>query len=99
MKIQVFADYCHTNFTFMSTLIVTGLVGLLLVDVGLAYQRLLPLLSYYILVPIIVIFSYAFLRQVYTEYHNNLDKIQGFLSQVEKNEPLPTFKEMRGKSK
>jgi len=95
LKIQIYADYCHTSFTFRSTLIVTALFGLLLVNIGLAYQGLLPLLAYYLLFPIIGIFFYYFLRQAFTEYHSNLDQIQDFFIKLAKNEPLPEFKDMR----
>lgn len=95
IKIQVYADYCHTDFTFRSTLIVSALVGMLLVTMGLTYQGQLPLLGYYGSLAAIVIFIVYFMRGLFNEYHNNLDQIEGFFNKLEKNEPLPTLKEMR----
>ena len=95
LKIQIFADYCHTDFTFRSSIGVSGFVGLLLVTVGLVYQNLISLVVYYLTLVIVLIFFSVILSKTYKDYHTNLDQIQVFFTQLEKNESLPTLREMR----
>lgn len=95
LKIQVYADYCHTTFTFITSALVSVFVGLLLVFLGLAYQGVILWFVYYPASAGIVIMFYVNLTSVFKDYHNSLDEIQAFINQVENNESLPTLKEMR----
>lgn len=95
LKIQVYADYCHTTFTFRTSVLVSTYVGLLLAILVLAYQGLILWAVYYSASAAILITSYANLTSVFKDYHNSLDQIQVFINQVEGNQSLPTLKEMR----
>jgi len=99
VKVQVFADYCHTNFTFRSSIVVSGFVGLLLVDLALAYQTLISWLAFYVVTAFIAIVFAITLAKTFRDYHANLAQIQVFFNKLEKNEPLPTLKEMRKATK
>jgi hypothetical protein len=95
LKIQVYADYCHTTFTFRTSVLVSGFVGLLLVILGLTYQGLMLLYVYYLTSAATLIVFYANLATVFRNYHNSLDQIQAFMNQLEIGESLPALREMR----
>ena len=97
LKIQVYADYCHTSFTFFSSIIITASVGLLLVALPLLYQGSISWLTYYVWIAIVGIGFSVLLINTLKEYHKDLDKIEDFLKKVEKKEPLPMLNEMRKK--
>jgi len=95
LKIQIYADYCHTIFTFRTSLQVSALVGLLLVVLGIAYQGLIPWFAFYLAIFLIAVFLALVIRKIFKDYHNDLNFIQILFSLVEKNDPIPTFKEMK----
>jgi hypothetical protein len=95
LKIQVYADYCHTVFTLKASVLVSGFVGLLLILLGLLYQALVSGLVFYFGSLITLIVFAPALYYTFRSYHNDLNQIQGFLSKIEKKEPLPEFKDMR----
>lgn len=99
LKIQIHADYCQANFIFLSSIVVSVFAGLFLVFVALVYQGLMSWYVYYLSIAVVTVFFFIELRRILKEYHNDLDQIQDLLSQVEKNESLPTLKEMRKKQK
>lgn len=95
LKIQAYADYCHTTFTLRASVLASGFVGLLLAILVLAYEGLVLWTVYYLASAATVIMFYVNLASVLKDYHNSLDQIQAFINQVNSNEPLPTLKEMR----
>jgi len=95
LKIQVYADYCHTIFTLKASILISGFVGLLLVLLGLLYQALISWFIFYFGSLLVFVAFAPALIYVFRSYHSDLDQIQGYLSKIEKNEPLPEFKDMR----
>jgi len=95
LKIQVYADYCHTTFTFRASVIVSGYIGLLLTILVMAYQGLIGWIVYYLIAAAIIIIFSVNLASIFKDYHNSLDQIQTLLNKLENSEPLPTLKEMR----
>ena len=95
LKVQVVADYCHTNFTFFTTLTISGFFGFNVLILGLTIQNLIDPVKFLIAIIIVFVVTVVSFRIVLNEYHHSLDKIQGFFTQIEKGESLPTLKEMR----
>ena len=95
LKVQILADYYHTQFNLVLSFLLTGVIALAIALMTLVYEGHINLLVYYILLVCIAVpFSYG-LRTISKDYSENLDKIDDLLKQVEIGEPLPSLKELK----
>ena len=97
VKIQVFADYCHTYFTFKILILTSAFIGLLIVALAIGICS-----SWFAFFLASILFFFVFpitYYESYKDYHANLDQIQVLLDKLEKNESLPTLKEMKKTAK
>lgn len=99
IKIQVFAGYCHSEFRSRISYIFGAIIAVYVSLMGLYLQKTIELLTYYLTLFVGVPFFLLFLWSVYRDYHENLDKIDKLIQQVNKEEPLPSLRELRKKQK
>jgi len=99
LKVQILADYYHTQFNLVLSFLLTGVITLAIALMTLVYEGHINLLIYYILLACIaVLFSYE-LHTISKDYSENLDKIDDLLKQVEVGESLPSLKDLKKKKR
>lgn len=97
-KVQVLADYFHSQFNVGATTLMSITIGIFLLFLTLYYQNVFSL--YICLISTLSIFLFVrfygvnYINKSYTE---SLEIVEWAFNQVEKGEPLPSINELRKK--
>jgi len=94
-KIQVLADYYHSQFTLYLSFFITFLITFTVAVMTLVYEGRMTLLVYYISLFIVGGFVFYEVLSANRRYSENLNNIDDLLRQVENGEALPSLSELK----
>lgn len=97
LKLQILADYYHSEFTSFFSYLFTLIIGFSLFILTVYFEGIIPieLTLIFAVIGFIVFAVGLFLFR--REYHKNLDRIDKLIQQVNRGEPLPSLRELRKK--
>jgi len=95
LKIQVYADYCHSTFTSYVSFIFGGIIAFYVTIMGLFLQKTIDLTTYTLVAIVVVVPFLIFMWVAYGGYHSCLNRVDELIEKVNKGEPLPSIKDIR----
>lgn len=95
LKIQVYVDHCNSTFRSMASFIFACIVSLTITLMTLYLQKAMSAVVYTVAIILVFAFFAPWVVFTYISYHRCLDKVEKFIAMINKEEPLPSMKDMR----
>jgi hypothetical protein len=99
LKVQILADYYHTQLNLWISYYLTGSIGLGIALITFVFEFHLALLIYYVLLVAIAIPIICRIRGLNKEYSERVNFIDDLLRRVENGESLESLSELEKKKK
>lgn len=95
IKIQVLSEYYHSRFTFVSSIVVGGFIGIIVASMTLYYEGVINTLTFTVGSSVaLIVFGYFGLNMIFKHYQADLVFVDKLLDCVQRGEPLPPIEQL-----